>query len=178
MKLNIKNNLIRVNVDKIIPNVMGIASITQDGYHAMFFDFDNTTNRKIKVTIRKMQVDYRLSDFYTFKSSKNNYHAICLDKMTQGMIIDIHNTIKNYDSKHDIHSIKRGYWVLRTTPKQKNQIKYLKTIKNKLKSKWSKSNAHRKFLEKAYDLKITKDNLFDNHEKIRYDTYSTIARKI
>ena len=156
----------------------GVGSITQDALHVMFFDFDNKTLKQIKQIMKPLQTRYDLSDCLIFKTSENNYHGIILDKLTFGAIIDIHQDMEKYDTSHDMHAVKRGYWVLRITDKQGSKIVYETTLKNLPKIvSWTKSNAHRILLNKLYDLEILKTAGYDDYEHLCFDDYPTLKKK-
>jgi hypothetical protein len=178
-RINAGKYLVSIAVSKKIPDVVGFGSITQDELHIPVFDLDNKKLAQVKKEIRELQETYNLSNAYIFQSSENNYHAIILDKLSFGMVIDLHRAIKNYDSRHDVKAVKRGYWVLRLSKKGNKTIRYVTRLKRKpARSSWSRSNAHRVLLEKIYNIKIKKSNGFDNHIHLIMDKYNTVKKLI
>ena len=174
MRLQLYNRVLTIKLLKLSKWINGLSSLTYDNKNVLFFDFDNTNALKVRKILIKAQDTYSLSDVHVFKTSKNNYHAICLDKFSIGEIIDLHRNMTGYDVKHDKHSIPRGYWVLRFSEKRgSDKPLFLKTLKSKHKC-YECSNAHRKFLNLKYDLRIKKLNNYDGYNNLIFDTYQTI----
>ena len=177
MRKIIGNYLVNVGIKKMIPHMKGVGSITQDALHVMFFDFDQANTWEIQKVVKPIQIRYDLHDCLILESSPNNYHGIINSKLTFGSIIDIHQDMENYDPAHDMHSVKRGYWVHRITDKEGHKIKYVTTLKHKpTKKVWKRSNAHRILMNKLYNLRLPKTPEHDNFEHLCFDDYPTIRK--
>jgi hypothetical protein len=118
LRLEDLNHIMIVKYFKLIDNVGGLSSITEDGYHVGFIDVDDYNFKKLIKNLKRIQNQFNLSDFYILKSSKNSYHCICLDKFSLGGWIDV---LRAFDNKNTIQyqrfGLSRGRFVLRITAK-------------------------------------------------------------
>lgn len=158
---------------KVIPDVVGMQSITADNKHVLFLDFDKTAIGKVINTCHAIQRENDLSSFYIFKSSKRNYHVVCLDKLTFGQCVDIQMKLKM--RRFVLFSVMRGYWVLRNSPKGIHDKPELKLVLKRHSNK-EKSLAHWKWLNVLYGIK--KVSNLDNNGRLGIDAYSTEAGKM
>jgi hypothetical protein len=172
---------------ELTKNIIGMGSICEDGEHCLFFDLDNINELKLRKSIVTLQEKCDLGDCYVFLTSTDSYHAVFLDKMSRGMIINLHDYFsaitKNWDDtgliNHDMSSLRRRYWTLRLNSRGKDQIKYVGTIKSNNLCGWNKkSNAHRKLLNKLYKLNIEKTPEFDDYKGIIFDHYTAKKKRI
>lgn len=170
LKLKLGNHLIRFRTDKLIPNTIGIQSRCPNKMHVLFLDFDHTTLDTIITKCKSIQETYQLGNFYIFKSSKNNFHAMCIDIITFGEAAQIQDEMSMH--KYINFSIKRGYWVLRISKKgTKDEPKLITIVENN--SFNIKSYAHWKYLNIIH--KVPSVENLSNNNRLFYDNY-TAAR--
>ena len=176
--MKIGKYIINFRAYKISEFIYGLGSAV-DGHHVLFMDLDNYEIENTIRQLKEIQKKYLLSDIYVFESSKNNYHAISLDKLKFGTIIDIHRELGT-DIRHDIESLKKGQWFLRASKKNdKPKPKYYTTIKSKKPDYYEKSNAHRLFLQSNYKIKIAKNYYsYDNYKSLLVNKYNALLKII
>lgn len=169
-----------IDLRELTHGIIGVGSICKDGYHSLFFDLDEIRYDQLENAIVKLQKEFNLSNAYVFRSSSSSFHVIFLDKLTRGMVINVHDSFRDFvDPKyscdglinHDIVSLRRRYWTLRISKRKDNEIEYIITLKNRS-NFWDKSNAHRKLLNKQHKLKIRKTKKFDDFTELTFDRYS------
>ncbi len=175
MKLRFLNRILSLKLYKVSDGINGITSLCEDGFHVLFFDYDNVSMERVIKEVKVLIEEFELSDCYLFKSSEKSFHVICLDKFDFGEVINIHKWSSHYDMKHDKHSLERGFWVLRFDEKRGgDKPEYVGTITSLNGGVWDKSNVHKLFLEKYYGLRIGKDIKFDLFSNLLVDTYRTV----
>lgn len=168
-----------IDLRELVDNIKGVGSICENGEHCLFFDLDDINDEQLTSGILAIQKRYFLGSCYVLRTSSSSYHAIFLDKMSRGMVINAHDDfrdcVKDWDSRglinHDISSLRRRYWTLRISNRGNDRITYVKTIESKS-GRWSKSNAHRLLLNKLHSLKIGKSDDFDDCQKLVFDKYT------
>jgi hypothetical protein len=167
IKLELKGKAYR-----LLPDLIGIHSETEDGLHILFLDFDNKTLHAVKQLCRKVQHDYTTGSFYIFLSSKGNYHAVCFDKMTFGRVCEIQHSLGM--GKYIAFSALRGYWNLRVSPKASN-IEYKCCIKEHIVCNASK--AHYDMMSSLFPA-MQKDmpDFLDNSQGIKMDIYTSVRK--
>lgn len=143
----------------------GFNSKTTDKRHVILWDFDNDCFRDIVECLIGIQKYFNLSEIYII-SSRNGYNAICLDKYTINKVFFIKSLTILSDKTHDVIGFKRGGWVLRI-----GNDKKIETILLGVQKSYPKSDAHRKLLEKLFDINICKTYAYDNNAKILFEKY-------
>lgn len=154
---------------KMIPGLLGMQSICNDGKHVLFLDFDKKKLSSVIKICRGLQDEHLLGDFHVFRSSRNNYHAICLTKLSFGQCADIQ--LKLGMKKYVMFAALRGFWVLRVSPK-KEIIRLCVTIPG---SRTLISKAHLEFLENLYGNMETSGSP-DNSENLKVDIYTSVNK--
>jgi len=144
----------------------GISSKTSDNQHVFMADFDGVNLNTVIHYMRRLQMDYNLSDIYIIES-KNGFNCISLDKLTLNLIYSIGNNMEKADPNFYKYGFERGYYVLRF-----DKDKKLTDILKNPSCKYNKSLAHTLFLRFFFNgLKIQTDFTFDNYtnfELIKY----------
>ena len=182
---NIGKYRVGFDLRELTKNIIGMGSICEDGQHCLFFDLDNINDKQLRSGIVKLQKSYDLGDCYVFHTSKSSYHAVFLDKMSRGFVINLHENFatltKKWDNtgliNHDMSSLRRRYWTLRLNSRGSDKITYSHTIKNNS-VELPKSNAHRLLLNKLHKLNIKKTKDFDNFKNIVFDHYTAKKKLI
>lgn len=183
----IKLGKYRLGIDlrELISDIKGVGSICENGEHCLFFDLDDINEKMLTSGITAIQRGYDLGNCYVLRTSSSSYHAVFLDKMSRGMVINVHDDFRDFVPdwrcegliNHDISSLRRRYWTLRISDRKNDKIRYVKTIRHKS-SFWKKSNAHRILLNKLHGLDIRKTGDFDNCETLVFDRYSAKKKLI
>lgn len=135
----------------------GMTSRCKDGFHVLFFDYDNDNFLGIKDEIQALQEFYKLSTAYVFENDKErSYHVIILDKFPLRKAYKIlSNSNVEWSYTNSVKMIRGHEWVLRSTYKgERNIPKYLGTIESKWNNERQISTAHKIFLEKYYGVKM------------------------
>ena len=141
-------------------NSYGIKSITKDGLHTVFIDFDLDESFYISIVnvLMKMQSENKLSTFYLFKT-RNGYHAICLDKLELELVTNILYNYEFIDESFIYYNDLRGYYTLRF-----GDDKYFIKLIYSLYNVYEKSLAHALFLKDIINLPtINLQNLDNNY---------------
>lgn len=161
----------KFRIYRTIPGLLGMQSSTQDGNHVLFLDFDKTTKNKVSTTCRRLQHDWGLGNFYIFRSSRRNYHAVCLDKMTFGKCADIQISLGMW--KYLYFAALRKKWIIRLSPKEDKQTEFIKCLQNGSHKKTSR--AHYKMLNFFFP-NIPKPNNMDNSKSLQHDIYTSVRK--
>ena len=134
--------------------VEGYTNRCKDGKYVIFLDYDRIPIDWIKEELKHLQEMFEIGDFYLFKSSKESYHAVCLDKVNLHIYLSI---LKNSTVDTDYINVPlyfgRKTWVLRLTDKKNNPVKFIGILKGKF-SELNQSSAHALILNNIFDLKI------------------------
>mgnify|MGYP001619988995 CR=1 FL=1 len=158
----------------LVPNVAGIKSICSDDAHVLFLEFDDTVISHVWEACRIIQERWQLGTIYIFESSKNNYHAMCLDKLTFGTCMDIQKSTGTMQ-KYMLFSVVRGYWVLRVTQKgDKPKPRLVSVMEGR--SEKTKSWVHWKFLNLEYGIRKV-SGLEKTGSELPIDRYTTEIRR-
>jgi hypothetical protein len=170
-----ENHVMIIKFYRLLDNVGGMSSLTENGFHVGFIDVDHYSLKKLKENLRKVQKEFGLSTWYILRSSKNNYHCICLDKHSFGFWIDV---LKSFDNESTLQyqrfAINRNRFVLRITAKDiKDKPELVETLFNS--NHRFKSFAHWYFLNLRYGIK--KPNLLDFFTKIFLENYTTVVKE-
>ena len=134
--------------------VEGYTNRCKDGKYVIFLDYDRVPIEWIMEEIKQLQEIYEIGDFYIFQSSKESYHAVCLDKVALTEYLSIlHNSSVDTDYVDVPLYFGRKIWSLRLTDKNKNPIRFVGKAKGKF-SELNQSSAHTTILNNLFDLKI------------------------
>ena len=151
--------------------VQGYCNRCYDGKYIIFLDYDNLELSWIKPEIKRLQEDFKLSDFYLFRSSEKGVHAVCMDKVSLPKLVRI---LKNtsIDEKYIQVPLNFGkkIWTLRLSDKGGRSVEYLGSIMSDNYHK-EKSLAHIKVLGKIFkgiEFDITNN---DGEERLIFSTY-------
>lgn len=158
---------------------LGMTSYCKNGHHVLFFDFDGNNLNEVVFQLRILQAEYGLSQFYLFENdTENSFHAVCLDKLPLSEAIEIiHQTTADASFKYAPLRYAMKKWVLRVDSKgEREKPKYLFQLVPLDTGERNKSNPHRMFLNLNYKMKIKKDRLFDNENKMDFFKYYTANR--
>jgi len=157
-------------------STMGVTSRCVDGKHVLFFDWDGLTFEEVISEIAYLQGYYKLSNFYIFELNVfDSFHGICLDKFNLYDAVEIvSNSSADRGFKKAPFLFKKKRWVLRTEKKGERDTPRFRCEIKSLNNEFSKSTAHKIFLEQHYKIKIGKlkyeDGFNDTIELIQYDT--------
>jgi len=150
--------------------VYGICNRTEDGLYIPFIDYDDLPFEYVVEELRRLQIDFGLSTFYLIQSSKQGYHAICLDKLSLYAFENVLQYTSCDRSYRDIPS-KRGIkqWTLRVTKKNGFKPNFVGILEAK--GRKEKSLAHATILKKLYDIDcdITNNDKKENLVFAKYE---------
>ena len=174
LRLEDKNDIMVIKYFKLIDNIGGLSSLTEDGYHVGFIDIDDYDIEKLIENLLRVQKEFGLSTFYILRSSDKSYHAICLDKHSFGFWIDV---LRSFDNKMTLQyqrfAITRGRFVLRITEKGKKERPILiKTLENDY--SFIRSRSHYNFLKIRYG--IEEPHFLDDSTKLIIENYQTVVK--
>jgi len=98
--------------------VKGVCSELPNGKHALFWDFDMVDKDKIINSLLDVQYKWELPTIYLLNTGVPlGYHAYCLRTLPFEFAAFVLLSTKNADRISISYGIRRGYWVLRFTPK-------------------------------------------------------------
>ena len=138
----------------------GVSSKVSDFDHVFMIDYDDIELVDVLKHIVSIQNDFNLSDMYIIRST-HGFNVICLDMLTASLIYNIGVAIRSpADRNFFKYGFKRGYYVLRF-----DKDKELIGIVANYSDKYSKSLAHKRFLEWYFNITIHPSN-FDENDKI------------
>lgn len=160
----------------LLKNVIGIQSTCPNDEHVLFIDFDKTT---IPIIEKKLLPYNYKHTFYILSSSKNHYHAICLDKFKFGEVCQIQHDL-DINKNHLMFSVRRGYWVLRVSPKgnkgEPKIVKVLKAIHPTTRiGDQKRSYAHWLWLNTVFGMSRIRN--LDDNSKLYFDSYTALKDK-
>ncbi len=173
MKLRLGNRMLTFSLDKIISDILGMSSLCEDGNHLIFVDYDVTNIDVIIEQVSFVQEKFDLGDAYVFKTSKDNYHLIFLDKLSFNEVLNVYGYLHNYDLDHYLKSYERKNFILRLSKKKSKEINFKLNIESSSPG-GIKSNAHRKLLNHFYGLNIEKTKDFDNSDSLVFENYESV----
>lgn len=153
--------------------VIGYTNRCTDGKYILTLDYDNMRLDFIQNEIIRLQEDYGLGDFYIIKSSKESYHAVCLDKMNYHDFLDIlMSTSVDYNYIRVPINSGQKLWVLRLTKKDiKPEV--VEIVKSPYQQN-EKSFAHLNLLHKILKIDIPEEiKGFDLKKEIVLARYKT-----
>ncbi len=149
-----KNSLILRSVKEKSVLMYGFGNRCKDGKYVLFLDYDNTPYNWISEEIGLLQEMFSLGTAYVFQT-KNGYHVVFLEKYTLKQIIsflDVTSCDKNYKTVPLYYG--RKIWVLRTSPKVDEELRFIKAHHPLLPNIEEKSLAHSMYLAKFYDVPL------------------------
>jgi len=174
LRLEDKNDIMVIKYFKLIDNIGGLSSLTEDCYHVGFIDIDDYDIEKLIENLLRVQKEFGLSTFYILRSSDKSYHAICLEKHTLGFWIDV---LRAFDNKMTLQyqrfAITRGRLVLRITEKGNKEKPVLINSLRRF-NLAEKSRSHFNFLKIRY--RIKKPKYLDNSTKLMVENYQTVVK--
>ena len=137
----------------------GISSEVDRYSHVIMLDYDNISLEDVLLHIIQMQKEYDFSDFYVIKST-NGFNVMCLDMLPFSLIYSIG---MNIESPADRDFFKAGFDRQQFTLRFDCDKTLLGIVTNNSK-KYTKSLAHKKFLEFFFDILIHDSNFDDNNK--------------
>ena len=150
--------------------VQGYTNRCQDGKYVIFLDYDRIDPEWLVEEIKALQDEFELSDFYVFESSKNSYHAVCIDKMPLNEFVHI---ARNTSIDRDFIDVPMMYgkrvWTLRVTNKNDVPVRFMGKIPSAYITRYQ-SSAHAQKLNDFFDLDIDVA-MPDNLDKLVYCSY-------
>jgi len=143
-----------------------------DGRYVLCLDYDRQPCEWIIEELRRLQLDFQLSDFWLFESSPESYHAVCLDKLFYRELIDIMRCT-TIDERYTTVPTKYGkkVWSLRYSQKNGSSIRFVGRLRSN--STREQSLAHSILLQKLYNIPMTEGIVTDNQIKMCLSTYKT-----
>lgn len=156
----------------------GFSSKTEDGYHILLGDYDNTDKSVVLEDVEFLQRELGLPPAYLFQTKEDGFHVIFLSKHTVGEIYELMKNLHIDPNFHDSpRRTKYRSWVLRIGIKGKRKRpKFLGIldIKRTPISDFPISTAHRELLSKLYGIKHPNyGKLEDGLKKIKLQEYQT-----
>lgn len=149
----------------------GIRSECSDGKHVVFCDFDDMYLSEVIACLRIVQNMIKCGTFYIFESSKNSYHAVCLDKRKFEDLLMLQYKLGNVG--YMLNAMRRKYWTLRCAPKwNKPAPKYLMSLVGEDSN--DRSNAHAIWLKINYGIDCRGT---DGSQEVIIDKYGAGQRK-
>ncbi len=132
-------------------SMIGISNRTQEGYYIPFIDYDGLDYDWVYRELRRLQLDFCLSEFYIFQSSKRSYHAVCFDKLTMAEYLNI-LTHSSCDPNFRNVPLKYGkkQWNLRLSAKEDKPPKAVGRVSPMNDLIYRKSLSHLTFFSKKY----------------------------
>lgn len=159
-----------IDEKQLQPNVVAISTLCEGGKNVLLWDFDikNKDNgfNKVQEALISISQLYHLSKIYIIET-RNGFNAICLDKFPLEKAYQIKKETAFDDKKHQESGLYHKDWRMRIG----NDKKYIGGVITNSRNFHSKSNAHRIFLIKEFDLNITKDDAFDNSMSCLFSHY-------
>lgn len=135
--------ILRVIKEKTVLHY-GMGNRCNDGQYVLFLDYDQTPYEWVIEELLLVQNTFGLSTGFLFKT-KNGYHVLFLDKMSLGrvaQIMDYTTCDKQYRAVPMYYA--RKIWVLRTSEKEREKIRYVGCCPNDTPTE--KSQAHGRYL--------------------------------
>lgn len=169
-----QKNVMIIKYFQLLENVGGMNSLTQDGKHIGFIDVDKIDLKSLTKILKAVQKEFDHSSWYVLRSSKNNWHCICLDRETFGHWIDVLKFVGNkLTLQYQRFAVNRDRYVLRITMKgSKTKPKLVRIIKRSNNN--LKSHAHWLFLNLRYN--IPKPKLLDIFNELKFENYTTVKK--
>jgi hypothetical protein len=148
--------------------VHGIGNKCGDSRYVLFIDYDDIPIEWLIDELLWLQDKWMLGDLQLFETN-NGYHVICTQKFTLKELVKIMQDTST-DAAYlnvPLHRAKK-IWVLRTTAKNGQRPKFLKTLPGNLMRQESKP--HNDFLRKIYNIPIT-GSKEDSEEELTIASY-------
>jgi len=143
-----------------------------DGRYVLCLDYDRQPCEWIMQELKRLQQDFALGDFWIFESSKESYHAVCLDKLFYREMLEIMRCT-TIDEKYITVPVRFGkrIWSLRYSDKNGSSIRFVGRLRST--TTRQQSLAHALFLEKIFQIPSTWQENADQETKICLSTYKT-----
>lgn len=138
--------------------VFGYCNRTKDGKYVVCIDYDRVASNHIRDELLALQEEYDLGTFYVFKSGRNGFHAVCVDKVPYKLfrtVISASSCDEDYVNVPVFFG--RKLWVLRSTAKKDSEKPCLVFTLCR-ESARVKSRAHLLILQKFYGVNVVEDN--------------------
>lgn len=134
----------------------GISSRVDRYHHVFMIDYDDISLEDVLRHVIRIQKEYDLSDMYIIKST-HGFNAMCLDMLPLSLIYSIGIDIQSpADRNFFKYGFEREYFVLRF-----DMDKILLGVVANDSRKYTKSLAHKKFLEFYFDILVRDSNFND-----------------
>lgn len=161
---------IKIGIRKLRKNhVEGYSNATEDNRYIVFLDYDNLPLDRIIREAQRLQTDFNLGTFYIFQSSKDSFHAVCLDKLHYAHLLTV---MRNATIDQNYIDVPRRWgqkiWTLRLTPKDKIGVCHVMTVPGS--TIREQSSAHTTILNNLFNLHIKLEQP-DQKEKIQLARY-------
>jgi len=153
--------------------VDGMTSRCVDRKNIIFWDFEDTELDNVVKALEKVAKEYNLNKIHIFQSGKrNSYRAICTEKFKffKEVIRIVMNTAYT-DVAFVKWSLIRFKFTIRISPKEKEEIYYIRTIENPEGYNRENSLAHSLILNRLY--KVPMPHYTDNLKKFTHVKYDT-----
>ena len=132
---------------------------------AIFLDYDNITDERLRDELLYLQELHELGDFHVISSSEYGRHVICVDRLFLKKALDvIHTSTCDSVFKRGIRINEHRTWILRGLEKgNRNRPKYLYSVESPYNGQHLQSQAHALFLQHYYGAKVRLTNPDGNH---------------
>ena len=129
----------------------GVSSRIPDSlFHILCLDYDNIDDERLKEELTVLQSEFKLGDFYVLKTRDYGRHAVCIDALTfrdVKKVIDFSSCDTMFKKAPMINEYR--CWVLRYAKKgNRDEPKYLYTVKSEHEGKNQQSRGHSNYLLK------------------------------
>lgn len=174
IRFNIRNHQIAASFGirkRKKERVFGYTNRCKDGKYIITLDYDNIPLNWLIGEISRLQEDYELSTFYIFKSSQDNYHAVCFDKLLYAELISVMRA-STIDQSYINVPMKFGkkIWTLRATQKEdQGKPRFWGRVISPYDGR-EKSTAHINMVEKFFLMKANRRSE-DREDRIILSTY-------
>lgn len=139
--------------------IEGYTSKCLDGKHIICIDYDQIELPWLISELTTLQEAFCLGNFYIFESSKDNYHAVCTDKLTTKDYVTIMaNTSVCSNYLFIPFRYGKKLWTLRFSEKRGSCPSYILTLNSEHEGEKQKSLAHTRLLNKILPFQIPETN--------------------
>jgi hypothetical protein len=144
---------------------------------AVFLDFDNIEDYRLREELIYLQELHNLGDFYVFYTNEYGRHAVCIDRLFLKEALAVIYT-STCDAIYSRGSRINEYrtWILRALEKgNRDKPKYLYSVESPYNGQRLQSQAHALFLQYYYGAKVRLTNP-DGNNILRTQGYNTSNR--
>jgi len=114
-----------------VTNVTGVNSTLSNGYHVTMWDFDNIKLDCVKVALRTVQIQFKLSNIYILNTgTPDHYIAYCFQSASWERSVSIVASTAMVDRNFLKYGVYRERWTLRVSPKEGRKPKLIAILES------------------------------------------------